>query len=82
MIGAAQESPWGPTTALGVFLVRNNRAWHERRKQVPGSIVVDTDARYVYYLLPQGKAVRYGAIVGENGQAWPGVATVDDQTPR
>jgi lipoprotein-anchoring transpeptidase ErfK/SrfK len=46
------------------------------RKEAPGSIVVDTDARYVYYVLPQGKAVRYGAIVGEKGQAWSGVATV------
>jgi lipoprotein-anchoring transpeptidase ErfK/SrfK len=25
---------------------------------------------------PGGKAIRYGAIVGENGQAWSGVATV------
>ena len=46
------------------------------RKEAPGSIVVDTDARYVYYVLPEGKAIRYGAIVGERGQAWSGVATV------
>jgi lipoprotein-anchoring transpeptidase ErfK/SrfK len=46
------------------------------RKEAPGTILVDTDARYVYYVLPQGKAVRYGAIVGENGQGWAGVATV------
>jgi lipoprotein-anchoring transpeptidase ErfK/SrfK len=46
------------------------------RKEAPGTIVVDTDARYVYYVLRQGKAVRYGAIVGEQGQAWSGVATV------
>ena len=32
--------------------------------------------RYVYYVLPEGKAIRYGAIVGEEGQAWSGVATV------
>src|SRR4029450_106667 len=38
------------------------------RKESPGTILVDTDARHVYYVLPQGKAVRYGAIVGENGQ--------------
>jgi lipoprotein-anchoring transpeptidase ErfK/SrfK len=46
------------------------------RKEAPGSILVDTDTRYVYYVLPQGKAVRYGAIVGRSGQAWSGVATV------
>src|SRR3989442_336599 len=42
------------------------------RKEAPGTILVDTDARYVYYVLPQGKAVRYGAIVGENGQGGKG----------
>jgi lipoprotein-anchoring transpeptidase ErfK/SrfK len=26
--------------------------------------------------LPEGRAIRYGAIVGEDGQAWSGVATV------
>jgi lipoprotein-anchoring transpeptidase ErfK/SrfK len=46
------------------------------RKEAPGSILVDTDGRYVYYVLPGGKAIRYGAIVGEDGQAWSGVATV------
>jgi lipoprotein-anchoring transpeptidase ErfK/SrfK len=46
------------------------------RKETPGSILVDTDGRYVFYVLPGGKAVRYGAIVGEDGQAWSGVATV------
>jgi lipoprotein-anchoring transpeptidase ErfK/SrfK len=46
------------------------------RREAPGTILVDTDARYVYYVLPEGKAIRYGAIVGEDAQAWSGVATV------
>src|SRR5262249_15457794 len=46
------------------------------RKEAPGSILVDTDARYVYFVLPEGKAIRYGAVVGEDGQAPSGVATV------
>jgi lipoprotein-anchoring transpeptidase ErfK/SrfK len=46
------------------------------RKEAPGTVVVDTDARYVYFVQPEGKAIRYGAIVGEAGQAWSGVATV------
>src|SRR5260221_7175615 len=47
-----------------------------QRKEAPGTILVDTAARYVYYVLPEGKAIRYGAIVGEDAQAWSGVATV------
>jgi len=46
------------------------------RNEAPGSILVDTDGRFVYYVLPEGRAIRYGAIVGEDGQAWSGVATV------
>jgi len=46
------------------------------RKEAPGSVVVDSDARYLYYVLPDGKALRYGVIVGEDAQAWTGVLKV------
>jgi lipoprotein-anchoring transpeptidase ErfK/SrfK len=46
------------------------------RKELPGTIVVDTDARYLYYVLPDGKAIRYGVTVGEEALAWSGVAKI------
>jgi lipoprotein-anchoring transpeptidase ErfK/SrfK len=46
------------------------------RKELPGTIVVDTDARFLYYVLPDGKALRYGVAVGEEALAWSGVAKV------
>ncbi len=46
------------------------------RKEQPGTILVDTDARYLYYVMPGGKAIRYGVTVGEEAMAWSGVATV------
>ena len=46
------------------------------RKEAPGTIVVDSDARYLYYVLPQGQAIRYGVTVGEEALAWSGVAKV------
>ena len=46
------------------------------RREGPGSVVVETSGPFVYYVLPGGKAIRYGATVGEAGQAWSGVATV------
>jgi lipoprotein-anchoring transpeptidase ErfK/SrfK len=49
------------------------------RKEAPGSIVVDTDARYLYYVLPDNKAIRYGVTVGEEAQAWSGVARVGNK---
>jgi lipoprotein-anchoring transpeptidase ErfK/SrfK len=45
-------------------------------KEQPGSILVDTDSRYLYYVLPEGKAIRYGVAVGEEALAFSGVATV------
>src|SRR5262252_1175367 len=46
------------------------------RKESPGTIVVDTDARYLYFVLAGGKAIRYGVTVGEDAQIWSGVAKI------
>ena len=46
------------------------------RKEAPGTIVIDSDSRYLYYVLPSGKAIRYGVTVGEEAQAWSGIAKV------
>src|ERR1700674_998806 len=46
------------------------------RKEAPGTILVDTDARYLYYVLRGGKAIRYGVAVGEEALAFSGVAQV------
>jgi lipoprotein-anchoring transpeptidase ErfK/SrfK len=46
------------------------------RKEAPGTIVVDPDARYLYYVLDKGKAIRYGVTVGEEALIFSGVAKV------
>lgn len=46
------------------------------RSEPPGTILVDTDARYLYYVLPDRKALRYGVAVGEEAMAFAGTATV------
>jgi lipoprotein-anchoring transpeptidase ErfK/SrfK len=46
------------------------------RREGPGTILVDTESRFLYYVLPQGKAIRYGVAVGEEAMAFSGVATV------
>jgi lipoprotein-anchoring transpeptidase ErfK/SrfK len=49
------------------------------RSEAPGSIVIDTDARYLYYVMADKKAIRYGVTVGEEAQAWSGVAKVGNK---
>eukprot|EP01035_Chromulina_nebulosa_P032390 gene32390-43275_t len=46
------------------------------RKELPGSIVVDSDNHYLYYVQEGGKAIRYGVTVGEEALAFSGVARV------
>jgi lipoprotein-anchoring transpeptidase ErfK/SrfK len=50
------------------------------RKEAAGTIVVDSDARYLYYVLPDGKAIRYGVTVGEEALAFAGVAKIQRMT--
>src|SRR4029077_10861841 len=50
------------------------------RGEAAGSAAADTGHRYLYYVLPQGKAIRYGVTVGEEGQSWSGVARVGRKT--
>jgi lipoprotein-anchoring transpeptidase ErfK/SrfK len=45
-------------------------------REAPGTIVVDTPHTYLYYVLGQGRAIRYGIGVGREGFAWSGVKTI------
>jgi lipoprotein-anchoring transpeptidase ErfK/SrfK len=47
-----------------------------QRREAAGTILVDTDSKFLYYVLPKHQAVRYGITVGEEAQAWSGVAKV------
>ena len=48
--------------------------YHTREK--PGTIIVDTPKRFLYFVLPGNKAVRYGIGVGKAGFAWEGEAYI------
>src|ERR1700741_5305699 len=50
------------------------------RKEAPGSIMVDSDNHYLYYVMDGGKAIRYGITVGEEAMAWSGVAKIGAMT--
>jgi lipoprotein-anchoring transpeptidase ErfK/SrfK len=42
----------------------------------PGTVVVDTNARFIYLVQEGGKALRYGVGVGKEGLEFKGTATV------
>ncbi|MBN9447561.1 MULTISPECIES: L,D-transpeptidase [unclassified Bosea (in: a-proteobacteria)] len=49
-------------------------AWNG--KQAPGTVVVSTSQRRLYYVLGQGRAIRYGVGVGRQGFSWSGTKIV------
>ncbi len=66
-----------------------NRGWKARRtryrgktvveyasREKPGTIIVDTRKRTLFYVLPEGRAISYGVGVGREGFTWSGVARV------
>ncbi|MGC5778591.1 L,D-transpeptidase [Methylobacterium sp. NFXW15] len=53
---------------------RETVAWTGKEK--PGTVVVSTRQRRLYYVLGGGAAVRYGVGVGREGFSWSGVKTV------
>jgi lipoprotein-anchoring transpeptidase ErfK/SrfK len=58
----------------------DRRFWREEIDYVTderiGTLVVDTPGKYLYHVLPGGRATRYGIGVGRDGFAWAGRAIV------
>ena len=45
-------------------------------RETPGTIIIDTPNTYLYYVLGNGRAVRYGIGVGRDGFTWSGVQSI------
>src|SRR5260370_37187784 len=45
-------------------------------REAPGTIIIDTGNTALYYVLGQGRAIRYGVRVGRDGFTWSGVQTI------
>jgi lipoprotein-anchoring transpeptidase ErfK/SrfK len=47
-----------------------------RTHEAPGTIIIDTSNTYLYFVLGNGKAIRYGIGVGREGFTWSGTQTI------
>ena len=79
--GAAHANPFdaGPIADfMNIFrtqaIPRETIVW--KGKEKPGTIVVSTSQRRLYYVLGGGEAVRYGVGVGREGFSWSGEKSV------
>jgi lipoprotein-anchoring transpeptidase ErfK/SrfK len=48
-------------------------------KEKPGTIIVFTKERKLYFVMPNGQAMRYGVGVGRDGFTWSGIHTVTNK---
>jgi lipoprotein-anchoring transpeptidase ErfK/SrfK len=71
------NAPFSITTPFGIiYRIHARETVSYSKKLVPGTIVVNTHERYLYYVLGNGQALRYTIGVGKEGYAWSGVSTV------
>jgi lipoprotein-anchoring transpeptidase ErfK/SrfK len=47
-----------------------------RTSEAPGTIIIDTPNTYLYLVMGNGKAMRYGIGVGREGFTWSGTQTI------
>jgi lipoprotein-anchoring transpeptidase ErfK/SrfK len=45
-------------------------------REAPGTVIIDTGNTTLYYVLGQGRAIRYGVGVGRQGFTWAGTQTI------
>ncbi len=72
--GVTDDDESGSVAVLPERLQRKVVSFASR--EAPGTIVIDTGHTTLYYVLGQGRAIRYGVGVGREGFTWSGVQTV------
>jgi lipoprotein-anchoring transpeptidase ErfK/SrfK len=71
---AALDLPQDESSAMPQRLRRAVVAYDTR--EAPGTVIIDTGQTALYYVLGQGRAIRYGVGVGRDGFTWSGVQTI------
>jgi len=64
---------------FGLYRITPRETVEFREKHAPGTIIVRQREKRLYYVLGDGKAIRYAIAVGREGAAWSGVSTVSNK---
>jgi lipoprotein-anchoring transpeptidase ErfK/SrfK len=71
------RDPWTLRTPFGILYGETPRETITYQSgQAPGTIIVDTRNRYLYYIVGHDQAIRYSIAVGKEGYSWSGTSTV------
>ena len=78
LTGEARDKEWlkqAPQAAIDPKIARTTVEY--KTTEAPGTVIVVAKERRLYFVLPDGKAMRYPVAVGHAGMAWAGTANVD-----
>ncbi|NWG23241.1 MAG: L,D-transpeptidase [Pseudorhodoplanes sp.] len=64
---------------FGLYRVIPKETVEFRERHAPGTIIVRQSEKRLYFVLGDGKAIRYAITVGREGAAWAGVSSVSDK---
>jgi lipoprotein-anchoring transpeptidase ErfK/SrfK len=65
-----------PDDAVAAASGRTAQQVEYQTTEAPGTLIVDTNSKHLYYIEAGGRAIEYGIGVGREGFAWQGVARV------
>jgi lipoprotein-anchoring transpeptidase ErfK/SrfK len=75
--GPRANAPFQINTPFGIiYKIPSRDTVPYPRAHPPGTIVVSTSERYLYYVLGNGQALRYTIGVGREGHSFSGVSTI------
>lgn len=71
---AAPRAAAAPSSRIDPRFLPQNVSYEGNEK--PGTIIINTGERYLYYIMGNGQARRYGVGVGKEGFAWSGTEKI------
>jgi lipoprotein-anchoring transpeptidase ErfK/SrfK len=72
----AMAMPQEPEESAGQQARLRRQIVEYRTGEAPGTVIIDTPHTYLYYVLGNGRAIRYGIGVGRDGFTWSGTQTI------
>ena len=75
-VGTQRETPPAAASRVDIDPRYMRQEVEYRTTEEPGTVVIDTDNKFLYLVEPDGKAMRYGIGVGKAGLAFAGAAVI------
>src|SRR6266700_2680369 len=77
---ADRDPGYVPSDTVELDPAYRHQPVYYRTHEPPGTIIIDTSDRFLYFIQPNNVAIRYGIGVGRDGFQWQGLLKVSRKT--